>query len=175
MSKKSSDDKKESSNRMNIRPFVAMIARFSGNSRRIFILSLIMLTLENITRVAIPLLVPGLIVNYAIGNLAAIEIGLLVQTLIFVTVGYVGLTMINSLCDSLSAIYLAQGGRKVGYNMRVFLYNHLQKLSLSFHGQSRTGDTLTKVTSDVAAVENFIISNLSDFLGSILNIVILLF
>jgi ATP-binding cassette, subfamily B, bacterial len=175
MSKKSSDDKKESSNRMNIRPFVAMIARFSGNSRRIFILSLIMLTLENITRVAIPLLVPGLIVNYAIGNLAAIEIGLLVQTLIFVTVGYVGLTMINSLCDSLSAIYLAQGGRKVGYNMRVFLYNHLQKLSLSFHGQSRTGDTLTKVTSDVAAVENFIISNLSDFLGSILNIFILLF
>jgi ABC-type multidrug transport system fused ATPase/permease subunit len=83
--------------------------------------------------------------------------------------------MINSLCDSLSAIYLAQGGRKVGYNMRVFLYNHLQKLSLSFHGQSRTGDTLTKVTSDVAAVENFIISNLSDFLGSVLNIIILLF
>ena len=175
MSKKSSDDKKDSSNRLNIRPLVGMITRFSGNSRRIFRLSLIMLTLENITRVSIPLLVPGFIVNYAIQNLAAIEIGPLVQTLIFVTVGFVVLTMINSLCDSLSAIYLAQGGRKVGYNMRVFLYNHLQKLSLSFHGQSRTGDTLTKVTSDVAAVENFIISNLSDFLGSILNIVILLF
>ncbi|MGZ9222025.1 MAG: ABC transporter ATP-binding protein [Anaerolineales bacterium] len=175
MSKKSSDDKKDSSNRLNIRPLVVMITRFSGNSRRIFRLSLIMLTLENITRVAVPALVPGYIVNYAVQNLAAIEIGPLVQTLIFVTVGYIVLTMINSLCDSLSAIYLAQGGRKVGYNMRVFLYNHLQKLSLSFHGQSRTGDTLTKVTSDVAAVENFIISNLSDFLGSILNIVILLF
>lgn len=175
MSKKSSDDKKDSSNRLNIRPLVVMITRFSGNSRRIFRLSLIMLTLENITRVAVPALVPGYIVNYVVQNLAAIEIGPLVQTLIFVTVGYIVLTMINSLCDSLSAIYLAQGGRKVGYNMRVFLYNHLQKLSLSFHGQSRTGDTLTKVTSDVAAVENFIISNLSDFLGSILNIVILLF
>ena len=175
MSKKSSDDKKDSSNRLNIRPLVVMITRFSGNSRRIFRLSLIMLTLENITRVAVPALVPGYIVNYVVQNLAAIEIGPLVQTLIFVTVGFVVLTMINSLCDSLSAIYLAQGGRKVGYNMRVFLYNHLQKLSLSFHGQSRTGDTLTKVTSDVAAVENFIISNLSDFLGSILNIVILLF
>ncbi len=79
------------------------------------------------------------------------------------------MTMINSLCDSMAEIYLAQGGRKVGYNMRVFLYNHLQKLSLSFHGQSRTGDILTRVTSDVAAVEDFIISNLSDFLGSTLN------
>ena len=175
MSKKSSDDKKDSSNRLNIRPLAGMIARFSGNSRGIFRLSLFMLTLENITRVAIPLLVPGQVVNIATELLAAPEINSVVGSLILVTLGLIILTMLNSLCDSLSAIYLAQGGRKVGYNMRVFLYNHLQKLSLSFHGQSRTGDTLTKVTSDVAAVENFIISNLSDFLGSILNIVILLF
>src|SRR6185503_5796902 len=174
MSKKSSSDEKAASNRLNIRPLVAMIARFSGNSRRIFILSLIMLTLESITGVLVPLLVPGYIVNYVQKNLAGIPTGSLVQTLVFVTVGLLILTMVNSLCDSLSEIYLAQGGRKVGYNIRVFLYNHLQKLSLSFHGQSRTGDILTRVTSDVAAVEDFIISNLSDFLGSILNIVILL-
>ena len=62
----------------------------------------------------------------------------------------------------------------VGYNMRVFLYGHLQKLSLSFHNQSRTGDILTRVTSDVAAVENFIICNLSDFLGSVLFLVFVL-
>jgi ATP-binding cassette, subfamily B, bacterial len=173
--KKSSSDEKASSNRLNIRPLVGMIARFSGNSRRIFILSLVMLTLEAVTAVMIPPLVPGYIVNYVEKNLAAIGTGPLVQTLIFVTVGLIVLTMLNSLCDSLSEIYLAQGGRKVGYNMRVFLYNHLQKLSLSFHGKSRTGDILTRVTSDVAAVEDFIISNLSDFLGSILMIFTLLF
>ena len=174
MSKKSSSDEKAASNRLNIRPLVAMIARFSGNSRRIFILSLVMLTLESITGVLIPLLVPGVIVNYVQKSLADVPTGPLVQTLIFVTVGLLILTMINSLCDSLSEIYLAQGGRKVGYNIRVFLYNHLQKLSLSFHGQSRTGDILTRVTSDVAAVEDFIIKNLSDFLGSLLGIFTLL-
>ena len=174
MSKKSSSDEKAASNRLNIRPLVAMIARFSGNSRRIFILSLIMLTLESITGVLVPLLVPGYIVNYVQKNLAGIPTGSLVQTLVFVTVGLLILTMVNSLCDSLSEIYLAQGGRKVGYNIRVFLYNHLQKLSLSFHGQSRTGDILTRVTSDVAAVEDFIIKNLSDFLGSLLGIFTLL-
>ena len=175
MSKKSSDDQKGSSSGLNIRPLVGMITRFSGNSRRIFILSLVMLILESATAVLIPLLVPGKVVNLAAENLAAFEINSVVRTLIFITLGLIILTMLNSLCDSLSAIYLAQGGRQVGYNMRVFLYNHLQKLSLSFHGQSRTGDILSRVTSDVAALEDFIISNLSDFLGSILNIVILLF
>jgi ABC-type multidrug transport system fused ATPase/permease subunit len=175
MSKKSSDDPKGSSNRLHIRPLVGMITRFSGNSRRIFLLSVVMLILESVTAVLIPLLVPGAVVNFAADNLAALEISSVVRTLILVTVGLIILTMLNSLCDSLSAIYLAQGGRQVGYNMRVFLYNHLQKLSLSFHGQSRTGDILSRVTSDVAALEDFIISNLSDFLGSILNIFILLF
>ena len=58
--------------------------------------------------------------------------------------------------------------------MRVFLYGHLQKLSLTFHNQSRTGDILTRVTSDVAAVEDFIISDLSGFLGSVLLIIFIL-
>ena len=89
-----------------------------------------MLILESITGVLVPLLVPGYIVNYVQKNLAGIPTGPLVQNPSIVTVGLIILTMINSLCDSLSEIYLAQGGRKVGYNIRVFLYNHLQKLSL---------------------------------------------
>jgi ABC-type multidrug transport system fused ATPase/permease subunit len=91
-----------------------------------------------------------------------------------VAAGTIIMTMINSLGDSLAEIYLAQGGRKVGYNMRVFLYNHLQQLSLTFHNQSRTGDILTRITSDVAAVEEFIIKDLSDVLGSGLFIVFVL-
>jgi ATP-binding cassette subfamily B protein len=187
MSKKSSDDKKGSSNRLNLSRLVGFIARFSGNSRRILILSLVMLILEAVTSLSIPILVPEYVVNYVtqhIGHLpakpgSAVPLSILssmgldsgidpvVETLILVTLGIVGLTMINSLCDSLTEIYLAQGGRGVGYNMRVFLYGHLQKLSLSFHNQSRTGDVLTRVTSDVAAVEDFIIGNLSDLLGSV--------
>jgi ATP-binding cassette, subfamily B, bacterial len=189
MSKKSSDDKKSSSStRSNLRRLLGMIARFSGNSRRTLSLSLLMLILEQITALSIPIVVPEYVVNYVtqhIGHLpakpgSAVPLSLLsslginsgidpiVETLIFVTLGVIALTMLNSLCDSLTEIYLARGGRGIGYNMRVFLYGHLQKLSLSFHNQSRTGDVLTRVTSDVAAVENFIVGNLSDFLGSVM-------
>ncbi len=179
MSKKSSDDKKASSNRHNVSPLVGIITRFSGNSRRIFLLAAIMLVLESASATFIPQ-----VVAYAIkyvetffgqgpGALTS-NFSSILQTLVIVMVGVIGLTMINSLCDSLAEIYLAQGGRQVGYNVRVFLYNHLQKLSLAFHTQSRTGDVLTKVTSDVGAVENFIIGNLSDFIGSVLTLIFFL-
>lgn len=186
---KSSDDKKISSNRLNFSRLVGIIARFSQNSRRLLILSLITLILESATSLLIPLVIGYSItyvtlrLNQILGNAGAVPhspLGLLglssginpdVETLVLVALGIVLLTMINSLCDSMAEIYLAQGGRGVGYNMRVFLYGHLQKLSLTFHNQSRTGDILTRVTSDVAAVEDFIISNLSDFLGSALFLV----
>ena len=189
---KSSDDHKTSSNRLNIRPLVGIITRFSGNSRHIFLLAAIMLILEAGSATLIPQ-----VIRYAIKYVTSLfeqaggstntpplsplrslgidsGINSILETLAFVIVGIIVLTMINSLCDSMAEIYLAQGGRKVGYNVRVFLYNHLQKLSMTFHTQSRTGDILTRVTSDVAAVENFIISNLSDFVGSVLTLVFFL-
>ena len=184
MSKKSSGDKKPSdksgSNSLTFSRLVGMIIRFSGNSRRNFFLAALMLVFEQVAATAVGWVAPGLVLDH-VGrrlsemrvNSAAIGItGEDVRVLAVITVALVVLTMLNSFCDSLAEIYLAQGGRKVGFNMRVFLYGHLQKLSLSFHSQSRTGDILTRVTSDVAAVENFIIGNLSDFVGSALALVV---
>ena len=188
----SPDINKTSSTRLNFGRLIGIIARFSRNSRRLLISSVIALVIESATALLIPLLI-GYAVTYVtlrisqiLGNAGAearSPLGLLgltsginpdVETVALVALGIIVLTMINSLCDSLAEIYLAQGGRGVGYNMRVFLYAHLQKLSLAFHNQSRTGDILTRVTSDVAAVEDFIISNLSDLLGSALYLIFVL-
>lgn len=186
MSEKSLGNKKGSSGGMNIRPLLAIIARFSGNSRRFFLLAALMLILENGSATLVPL-----VIRYALKYVTALfdpsqgsinapppgplsllgivsGINPIVETLAIVALGIIILTMINSLCDSLAEIYLAQGGRQLGYNLRVALYNHLQKLSLAFHTQSRTGDVLTRITSDVTALENFIMGNLSDFVGSVL-------
>jgi ABC-type multidrug transport system fused ATPase/permease subunit len=177
---KSSNDQKASSNGLNFRRLVGLIVRFSGKSRRNFLLAAIMLVFEQVASTAVGWVAPGLVLDHVGQRLAEMRqnpatIGITpadLQILAIVTVALIVLTMINSLCDSLAEIYLAQGGRRVGYNIRVFLYGHLQKLSLSFHNQSRTGDILTRVTSDVAAVESFIISDLSDFVGSVLALVV---
>jgi ABC-type multidrug transport system fused ATPase/permease subunit len=186
MSKKSSDDKKASSNSLNFGRLLGIITRFSGNSRRIFLMAALMLILEALTALQIPNVI-GYVVDYVtqyvLRNVPAKDalpasilehylgfhsgIPPVWETVALTTLGIIFLTMLNSFFDSLTEIYLAQGGRKVGYNMRVFLYGHLQKLSLSFYGQSRTGDLLTRVTSDIAAVEEFIVSNLADFLYAV--------
>ena len=178
--KKDSDDKKSGSNSLTFSRLVGMIIRFSGNSRRNFFLAALMLVFEQVAATAVGWVAPGLVLDHVGRRLSEMRvnsaaIGITaedVRVLAVITVALIVLTMLNSFCDSLAEIYLAQGGRKVGYNMRVFLYGHLQKLSLSFHSQSRTGDILTRVTSDVAAVENFIIGNLSDFVGSALALVV---
>ena len=50
------------------------------------------------------------------------------------------------------------------------LYQHIQRLSLAEHGESRTGDLLTRVTSDIDAVQDFITSAL---LGIVINVLTL--
>ena len=122
MSKKSTDDQKGSSNSLNIRPLAGMITRFSGNSRRIFLLATLMLILEAGSATFIPQ-----VIAYAIKYIEsffgqgpealAAGVNSILQTLILVIVGVIVLTMLNSLCDSLAEIYLAQGGRQVGYNI----------------------------------------------------------
>ncbi len=181
-SEKSDKDKKEkaSSNSLNFSRLVGLIVRFSGNSRRNFFLAAIMLIFEQVAATAVGWVAPGLVLDHVGRRLVEMRenpaaIGFTpadFQVLAVVSIALIALTMINSLCDSLAEIYLAQGGRRVGYNMRVFLYGHLQKLSMTFHSKSRTGDILTRVTSDVAAVESFIIGNLSDFVGSALALVV---
>ena len=50
------------------------------------------------------------------------------------------------------------------------VYQRIQRLSLAEHGESRTGDLLTRVTSDIDAVQDFITSAL---LGIVINLLTL--
>jgi subfamily B ATP-binding cassette protein MsbA len=53
-----------------------------------------------------------------------------------------------------------------GHDLRRTLYHHIQRLSLAEHEESRTGDLITRVTSDIEAVQDFITSAL---LGILVN------
>ena len=59
----------------------------------------------------------------------------------------------------------------VGHDLRRTLYQHIQRLSLAEHDKSRSGDLITRVTSDIEAVQDFINSAL---LGMLVNVLTLL-
>jgi subfamily B ATP-binding cassette protein MsbA len=58
----------------------------------------------------------------------------------------------------------------VGHDLRRTLYQHIQWLSLAEHDESRTGDLITRVTSDIEVVQDFINSAL---LGILVNVITL--
>jgi ATP-binding cassette subfamily B protein len=58
----------------------------------------------------------------------------------------------------------------LGHDLRRMVYQRIQRLSLAEHGESRTGDLLTRVTSDIDAVQDFVTSAL---LGIVVNVLTL--
>ena len=56
------------------------------------------------------------------------------------------------------------GAQPVDLLQDVALYHHIQRLSLSFHDRSRTGDLISRATSDIDAIQSFITSGLLDTL-----------
>src|SRR5260370_11944194 len=61
-------------------------------------------------------------------------------------------------------------GQWVMHDLRRVLYSHIQKLSLSYPDQKRTGDLISRVTSDIDAVQNLISNVLLVFLFTFLQL-----
>ncbi|HET7109121.1 MAG TPA: ABC transporter ATP-binding protein [Candidatus Acidoferrum sp.] len=59
----------------------------------------------------------------------------------------------------------------VTHELRRTLYNHIQRLSLAEHDKAQTGDLISRVTSDIAAIQDFINSAL---LGIFVNVLTLI-
>lgn len=168
-------NKAKAPQRDTLRYILQLFHRFLAGQQRLFGLALLMLIAEAVTSIfeAYPL---AYMIDYLKGDRVDLLTYLgwpnflppLITTVVLLTVGIIGMAMINSFGDSLAEIYLAQVGRTLGYNLRAALYKHLQRLSLAFHDQRRTGDILTRITGDVSEVEDFIIGSLSDIIGSLL-------
>src|SRR5437660_3147117 len=61
-------------------------------------------------------------------------------------------------------------GQWVMHDLRRVLYSHIQRLSLSFHDHKRTGDLISRVTSDIDAIQSLISTTL---LGLVVNVLTL--
>jgi subfamily B ATP-binding cassette protein MsbA len=91
------------------------------------------------------------ILNFAVGAVAAIAV-----------VGAISSYVEKYLTTSVS--------QWVTHDLRRLLYSHIQRLSLAEYDETRTGDLISRVTSDINAVQDFVNSAL---LGMIVNILTL--
>jgi ATP-binding cassette, subfamily B, bacterial len=76
-------------------------------------------------------------------------------TLIFVASGFVGLAFVEGSFSFLSGRLASRTAEGVTRRLRNYLYDHIQRLSFTYHAQTSTGDLIERATSDVETLRKF--------------------
>ncbi len=84
-----------------------------------------------------------------------------------------GALLLRTFSHYVRMIYTGRLAHGILYQVRTKLYEHLQKLSLSFYSNKRTGQIMSRVTNDVAVLEQFIIEGIRDMLVNALRVLII--
>jgi subfamily B ATP-binding cassette protein MsbA len=104
------------------------------------------------------------------GWLSGIVLGLFGQDKLAIlnfAVAAVAVIAVVGAVSSYAEKYLTMSvGQWVMHDLRRTLYNHIQRLSLAEHDEARTGDLITRVTTDIEAIQDFISTAL---LGIVVN------
>jgi ABC-type multidrug transport system fused ATPase/permease subunit len=81
----------------------------------------------------------------------------------------VGIAALQALFNYVKEFFLSATSQRVAFSVRRALFEHAQRLSLAFHDRERTGDMLTRMTSDVTKMQEVVTDKfLVDGLTSIL-------
>ncbi len=80
----------------------------------------------------------------------------------------IGIAIVQALSDYASTLWLKQAGEAIVHDLRVATYNHLQRLSLSYHDARHKGDLVQRITADVNAVGQIFAESLGAITAALL-------
>jgi len=88
----------------------------------------------------------------------------------FAVAAVLAIAIIGALSSYLEKYMTTSVSQWVAHDLRRTLYDHIQRLSLAQYDETRTGDLVTRVTSDVDAIQTFVSASM---LGSIVSVLTL--
>ena len=77
------------------------------------------------------------------------------KTFVWIALGFVALSFFQGGFSYISGRLAAYTAEGIARRLRDFLFDHIQRLSFSYHGSTPVGDLIERVTSDVDAVRRF--------------------
>jgi ABC-type multidrug transport system fused ATPase/permease subunit len=135
--------------------------------RRGLVLALILLLLETGTSLAQPWPL-ALILDYVVGTeRLPIPVNELIL-LLGIAVLYVFISTASRGVAAMRRYLLQKLGQQTVFDMRDALYRKVHDLGLDYHGAKRTGDTITRVTSDVKEVRSLLVDSVVEVGSSFL-------
>lgn len=78
----------------------------------------------------------------------------------FAALAVLGIAVIGAACSYVEKYVTTSVGQWVMHDLRRAVYSHIQRLSLAYHVHKQTGDLISRVTSDIDAIQSFIASGL---------------
>jgi len=84
----------------------------------------------------------------------------------FAALAVLVIALVGGLCSYVEKYVTTSVGQWVTHDLRRALYSHIQLLSLAYHDHKQTGDLISRVTSDIEAIQSFVNSGL---LGALIN------
>ncbi len=78
----------------------------------------------------------------------------------FAALAALAIAIVGALCSYAEKYLTTSVGQWVMHDLRRTLYSHVQRLSLSYHDHKQTGDLISRVTSDIDAIQSFVASGL---------------
>jgi len=118
---------------------------------------------------AIALSIP-LIVRYVTNTLIYLPAEELVPKVIALAIGLVGLVALDFFCRFFIGNYGHVMGAKMEYNMRAEIFDHMQKLSFSFYDDQKTGQLMSRITSDLFDITELLHHGPENIILSVLKI-----
>jgi len=85
-------------------------------------------------------------------------------------VSLVMITVVGAIGSYIQNMLMTKVGQWVMHDLRTTLYHHIQRLSLSYHDRSQTGDLSSRVTNDIDTIQGFVTTTLLDVLIDILTL-----
>jgi len=89
----------------------------------------------------------------------------------FACLAVLGIALLDAVSSYFEKYLTTSVAQWISYDLRRTVYLHIQKLSLAFHDQNRTGDLISRVTSDIDSIQSFITQAL---LGVLVNVITLI-
>jgi ABC-type multidrug transport system fused ATPase/permease subunit len=93
------------------------------------------------------------------------------ELLVAMAVLIVAIACLAGLMTYVAAYVLNRAGRTMVAEMRMALFDHVQRLSLQFHGRRATGDLMARVTSDVEELREVMTDHLAEITYGVLFLV----
>lgn len=139
------------------------VLAYIGPYRRWMLVSIVALLFSVLLGLILPLVVGGLIDNVLVQND--------LQVLNQLAVGLLVVFAVQAVFSFIHRLTLAYVGERTVADIRIEVYSHLQRLSLKFFADFRTGEVISRLTNDVTLLQNAVTNDLVALLRQTLTLI----